>query len=127
MRNKFTKYSLPVTLIILFSGFLISKWIYRPGFTLSEDELMEAKSREVTIYRDTWGVPHIFGKTDPDAAFGLAYAHSEDDFSTIQDVIIMVKQKSGLFKGKDGAVTDFLMEWLRIYETVDKFYHFHLL
>ena len=126
MRNKFTKYSLPVTLIILFSGFLISKWIYRPRFTLSEDELMEAKSREVTIYRDTWGVPHIFGKTDPDAAFGLAYAHSEDDFSTIQDVIIMVKQKSGLFKGKDGAVTDFLMEWLRIYESVDKFYHSHL-
>ena len=79
----------------------------------------------MTIYRDNWGVPHIFGKTDSDVAFGLAYAHSEDDFSTIQDVIIMMKQKSGLLKGKDGAITDFLMEWLRIYETVDKFYHSH--
>ena len=35
---------------------------------------------EVEILRDSWGVPHIFGKTDADAAFGLAYAHAEDDF-----------------------------------------------
>ena len=40
------------------------------------------------IVRDSWGVPHIYGKTDADVSFGLAYAHSQDDFQTIQDVYI---------------------------------------
>ena len=43
---------------------------------------------DVTIYRDIWGVPHVYGETDQDAAFGLAYAHAEDDFKTIQDVLL---------------------------------------
>jgi|GEM_PF-4672089 len=37
-------------------------------------------AREVVINRDKWGVPHIFGATDNATAFGLAYAHAEDDF-----------------------------------------------
>ena len=40
------------------------------------------------ISRDSWGVPHIYGKTDADVSFGLAYAHAQDDFETIQDVYI---------------------------------------
>ncbi len=39
---------------------------------------------DVRILRDSWGVPHIFGVTDADVAYGLAYAHAEDDFETIQ-------------------------------------------
>ena len=82
------KYLVSISLALIFSVSLSLKWIFHPSFILSEQELSNAKSREVTIYRDTWGVPHIFGETDSDAAFRLAYAHSEDDFSTIQDVII---------------------------------------
>ena len=41
----------------------------------------------VRIFRDTYGVPHIFGKTDADAAFGLAWAHAEDDFKTVHAVM----------------------------------------
>ena len=37
------------------------------------------------VRRDEWGVPHILGRTDADAASGLAYAHAEDDFATIQE------------------------------------------
>ena len=48
---------------------------------------------DVTIYRDTWGVPHIFGQTDRDAAYGLAYAHSEDDFKNIQDALLAARGK----------------------------------
>jgi len=46
-----------------------------------------AANYNVKILRDTYGVPHIFGHTDADAAYGLAYAHSEDDFLTIQQVL----------------------------------------
>ncbi len=45
---------------------------------------------DMRILRDRWGVPHAFGKMDTDAAFGLAYAHAEDDFKTMQLVMMAV-------------------------------------
>ena len=39
---------------------------------------------DVEIVRDKFGIPHIFGKTDADVAYGLAWANAEDDFETIQ-------------------------------------------
>ena len=42
-------------------------------------------AREVTIYRDTYGVPHVFGKTDAATVFGFAYAQAEDNFWRIED------------------------------------------
>ena len=38
----------------------------------------------VTLIRDTWGIPHVFGQTDADAVFGLLYAQAEDDFNRIE-------------------------------------------
>ena len=51
------------------------------------------KAFKATIYRDNMDIPHIFGNTDADAVFGLAYAHAEDDFKTIQDVHIAARGK----------------------------------
>ncbi len=42
------------------------------------------QAQRVTIIRDTWGVPHVYGKTDADAVFGLLYAQAEDDFSRVE-------------------------------------------
>ena len=61
---------------------------------------------DVTIYRDNWGVPHIYGKKDTDTAFGLAYAHSEDDFETLQDVLLALRGQLASVKGKDSAPVD---------------------
>ncbi|MDP5120669.1 MAG: penicillin acylase family protein, partial [Spirosomaceae bacterium] len=36
----------------------------------------------IDIVRDKWGVPHIFGKTDAETSYGLAWANAEDDFKT---------------------------------------------
>lgn len=44
----------------------------------------KAQAARVTIIRDTWGVPHIYGKTDADAVFGLMFAQAEDDFNRIE-------------------------------------------
>jgi acyl-homoserine-lactone acylase len=38
----------------------------------------------VTIIRDNWGIPHVFGKTDADTVFGLLYAQAEDDFNRVE-------------------------------------------
>lgn len=50
------------------------------------DEMMrwEAQAQNVTIQRDNWGVPHIYGKTDADAVFGVMYAQAEDDFNRVE-------------------------------------------
>jgi acyl-homoserine-lactone acylase len=42
------------------------------------------EAHNVTIIRDNWGIPHIYGKTDADAVFGMLYAQAEDDFNRIE-------------------------------------------
>ncbi|MFT5955331.1 MAG: acyl-homoserine-lactone acylase [Cyclobacteriaceae bacterium] len=42
------------------------------------------QAEDVTIYRDDFGVPHIYGKTDADAVFGMIYAQCEDDFPRVE-------------------------------------------
>ena len=44
----------------------------------------EARAQDITIIRDDWGIPHIFGETDADAVFGMIYAQAEDDFNRIE-------------------------------------------
>lgn len=41
-------------------------------------------ANDVTIIRDHSGIPHVFGKTDADAVFGLLYAQAEDDFNRVE-------------------------------------------
>ena len=76
----------------------------------------------VTIHRDNWGVPHIYGQTDNDAAFGLAYAHAEDDFDTIQDVLLALRGGLASVKGRELAPVDYLVGLLKVWETVDNRY-----
>jgi acyl-homoserine-lactone acylase len=44
----------------------------------------ERQAQNVTIIRDDWGIPHVYGKTDADAVFGLIYAQAEDDFNRVE-------------------------------------------
>ncbi len=77
---------------------------------------------DTVIARDTFGVPHIFGRTDPDVAYGIGYAHAEDDFSTLQEVLAMVRGREGAIKGGDGAKIDFAGHLLGARATVDRDY-----
>ena len=44
----------------------------------------QAEAGSVTIYRDDWGIAHVYGKTDADAVFGMEYAQAEDDFNRVE-------------------------------------------
>lgn len=44
----------------------------------------EAQAQRVEIIRDDFGVPHVYGKRDADAVFGLLYAQCEDDFRRVE-------------------------------------------
>ncbi|MEO5997893.1 MAG: penicillin acylase family protein [Chitinophagaceae bacterium] len=50
----------------------------------AEIQRCRASAKRTTIIRDTWGVPHIYGKTDADAVFGLMYTQCEDNFKGIE-------------------------------------------
>src|SRR6185295_15235410 len=45
---------------------------------------LEKQAQGITIIRDTWGIPHVYGKTDADAVFGVVYAQAEDDFNRVE-------------------------------------------
>ncbi len=70
------------------------------------------KAYRAEIIRDEYGVPHIYAKTDADAAFGVAYAHAEDDFFTLQDVIAMSRGRYGAIAGEEGATFDYIYHLL---------------
>ena len=82
----------------------------------------KASVYHVRIRRDDLGVPHILGRTDPDVAFGLGFAHAEDDFPTIQQVCLASRGALATINGPGGATTDYLVRLLRVKETVDAGY-----
>jgi acyl-homoserine-lactone acylase len=90
---------------------------------LAREEPAPAKhAYDVEIARDEFGVPHINGKTDADASYGLAYAHAEDDFFTIQEVIAMTRGRTGALNGRDGAPVDYAVHLLGVRETTKRDY-----
>ena len=76
----------------------------------------------IDIVRDRWGVPHIFSKTDAGVAYGLAWAHAEDDFKTIQQGFLAGKAMLGLYSGKQGATIDYVIQFLQCRKIVDERY-----
>ncbi|MFN8323052.1 MAG: penicillin acylase family protein [Chitinophagales bacterium] len=76
----------------------------------------------ITIVRDSFGVPHIYGKTDAEAAYGLAWAHSEDDFKSIQENLLAAKGMLGEISGKEGVLFDFGLKFFGIDTLVDNHY-----
>lgn len=73
---------------------------------------------KIEIVRDSFGVPHIFAPTDAEVAYGLAWAHAEDDFYTIQQSYMAGKALLGAYKGKEGATIDYIVHLMRIKELV---------
>lgn len=66
------------------------------------------QAQNVTIIRDNWGIPHVYGKTDADAVFGLLYAQCEDDFPRIEANYIEKLGRQSEVKGKMYLYNDLL-------------------
>ena len=100
---------------------LLSLGLFGCGPRLNLDKVAldsTAKGRDVRILRDKWGVPHIFGNTDADTAFGLAYAHAEDDFATLEECLLMGRGKLASEKGADLAPIDYAVALFKVWEKV---------
>src|SRR4026208_676630 len=71
-------------------------------------------AREVTIYRDVYGVPHVFGRTDASTVFGFAYAQAEDNLWRIEDNYIRSIGRSSEVYGEETLNNDRLNHALEI-------------
>jgi acyl-homoserine-lactone acylase len=60
----------------------------------------------VTIYRDTYGIPHVFGETDASTVFGFAYAQAEDNFWRLEDNYIRAIGRRTEVEGERGLTSD---------------------
>ena len=66
----------------------------------------EAQAANITIFRDDFGVPHIYGKTDADAVFGMLYAQCEDDFNRVERNYIWAIGRLAEVEGEDELYSD---------------------
>ena len=66
--------------------------------------LQHAENTE--IIRDNFGVPHIYGKTDADAVFGLLYAQCEDDFNRVERNYIWAIGRLAEVEGEEFLFSD---------------------
>ncbi|MGB5556042.1 MAG: acylase [Flavobacteriaceae bacterium] len=67
---------------------------------------LKEKAEKVTIIRDDFGVPHIYGKTDADAVFGLLYAQCEDDFNRVEQNYIWATGRLAEVEGEEALYSD---------------------
>jgi acyl-homoserine lactone acylase PvdQ len=69
----------------------------------------ETQAKNVTIIRDNWGIPHIYGNSDADAVFGSLYAQCEDDFSRVEMNYIEKLGRMAEVKGESELYEDLLI------------------
>jgi acyl-homoserine-lactone acylase len=82
----------------------------------------QVNPKNVTIARDSYGVPHIFAATDQEVAYGVAWATAEDDFNTIQEQMLAARGKLGLVNGPDGAALDIAFQLIQAKDLADRKY-----
>ena len=100
-----------------FSSLLLSVLL-----TICTTVYSQINPKEIDIIRDEYGVPHIFAKTDAEVAYGLAWAHAEDDFKTIQQSYLAGNNMLSAHIGKKGIPADFLAQFIRSEELVERDY-----
>jgi len=106
--------------VIVLAMVVLATW--EPFYASAANAPERARIYSAEIIRDTFGVPHISGKTDADTAFGVAVAHAEDDFFTLQDVVAMSRGRYGAIAGEDGAKVDYVYHLIDARGTAEREY-----
>ena len=81
-------------------------------FSKQEISRWEQQAKRVSIIRDNWGIPHIYGKSDADAVFGLLYAQCEDDFKRVEMNYVEKLGRLSEVRGEGELYNDLLIRLL---------------
>lgn len=82
MRNQLTIFCFA---FIFVAGLFTKQTVLAQSTTSDEKLRWEKHVKQITIIRDEWDIPHIYGKTDADAVFGLMYAQCEENYPQIEN------------------------------------------
>src|SRR5687768_7251873 len=93
----------------IFLLLLLPVHLFSQPFSKEEILRWEKQAKNVTIIRDNWGIPHIYGKTDADAVFGLMYAQCEHDFKRVEMNYIEKLGRMAEVKGEEKMYDDLLI------------------
>ena len=74
--------------------------------SLNEQERWDYRAANTEIIRDDFGVPHIYGKSDADAVFGMLYAQCEDDFNRVERNYIWAIGRLAEVEGEKALYSD---------------------
>ena len=75
----------------------------------SDIKRWESQAKQVTIVRDKYGVPHVYGKSDADAVFGLMYTQCEENFERIERNYLEMLGRRAEMEGEKLIYNDLLM------------------
>ncbi|MVM35598.1 acylase [Spirosoma sp. HMF4905] len=96
------------SLLLFFSLLTLSHGhaLQAQSFTKAEIARWQQQAKQVTITRDTWGVPHIYGKTDANVVFGLLFTQCEDDFGRVEENYITSTGRLAEVEGESAIYHD---------------------
>ncbi|MFL5495547.1 MAG: penicillin acylase family protein, partial [Gemmatimonadales bacterium] len=98
------------TLLLFLSAGALAAQVPAPRAPKGDLARWEREAREVTIVRDDWGIPHVHGKTDADAVFGMIYAQAEDDFNRVETNYLNAMGRLAEAEGEDAIWRDLRMK-----------------
>ncbi len=116
-RSHWTRVSTSVLLALLVCGVAAARGTVGRSITKPQRPRTDPASRlarAVTIYRDSYGVPHVFGQTDASTVFGFAYAQAEDNFWRVEENFIWALGRVSEVNGESGLNEDRLNHALEI-------------
>ncbi|MBC8088768.1 MAG: penicillin acylase family protein [Phycisphaerae bacterium] len=88
----------------------LSALVAQPTARAQDLPRWKAQAARITIVRDNWGVPHVYGKSDADAVFGLIYAQAEDDFNRVETNYINALGRLAEVEGEKELYRDLRMK-----------------
>jgi acyl-homoserine lactone acylase PvdQ len=114
-----TMKQLPVRALALLAVLAVAACRQDGGPPQTDAELarLQQRAAAVEIIRDDFGVPHVYGKTDADAVFGMLYAQAEDDFPRIERNYVWATGRLAEIEGESAIFSDLRA---RLYMTVEE-------
>jgi penicillin amidase len=105
------------------SALLVSLPFLLPsGCSEGDGAVPAVDGQEITIFRDEWGVPHIYGPSDASVLFGAAYAQAEDNWWQVEDNFVRAIGRGAELYGEDALLDDYLVRGLEIHRrSVDEY------
>jgi acyl-homoserine lactone acylase PvdQ len=89
--------------------------LFAQSFSTAETARWEAQAKRVTIIEDNWGIPHIYGKRDADAVFGLLYVQCSQNFPRVERNYLEIMGRLSELEGESRLYDD--LEMRLIYDT----------